>query len=386
MKELTQLIRRTVAAGCLFAATAAFAGANPSISWNYGTITATPQYPIVGESAHIAVVVGNSGPDTATGVQVKISFNDWGVTFQGWQEIATVTIPSIPAGGTVLAETDYVFQNRTHTCVEAVVVGSSDNSDPNDDRGQINLEVINSGETFSWNVPVVNNGDQPLNLLLVGGCKHGPDGAAGNEGHPCDMRPKEVVVAPGEEILVPVEIDLRGFAVGQQLEFELTAYDLGAGPEAFLPQNRNHVLLRIIRETAKHLEDGARTQAATIAGTQTDKGAKKRIQEVAKLIEKATSPDLWIDANRVKKGGGASVFAHSQAAVNQLMALLDSGISLADKAALDGIARNLSDACRILAKTVNGDAGDIQAGDDNRAAGDYSGAINHYKHAWQSGQ
>jgi hypothetical protein len=89
----------------------------------------------------------------------------------GWQEISTVLIPSIPAGGTATAEADYVFQHRTHTCLEALIVGSDQNDDPNDDRGQINLEVINASETFSYAVPVRNDGNQPLQLLLLGHCK-----------------------------------------------------------------------------------------------------------------------------------------------------------------------------------------------------------------------
>lgn len=66
--------------------------------------------------------------------------------------------PGLCAGLTATATFNYVFQNRTHTCLEALIVGADENTDPNDDRGQINLEVVNAGETFSYGVPIANNG------------------------------------------------------------------------------------------------------------------------------------------------------------------------------------------------------------------------------------
>lgn len=383
--KINQFVLRSIFTGAMFsAATAAFAGANPSIGWNYGTIVATPHYPIVGESAKIEVTVTNPGDVPASNVQVKISFNDWGVTFQGWQEIDTITVPSIAAGGSVTVETHHTFQNRTHTCLEALIVGADEDTDPNDDRGQINLEVINSGETFSWDVPVVNNGDHPLNLLVVGMCKRndpaGNDGAAGG---PCRDDVKQVELAPGEELLVPVNIDLRDFAIGEQLEFELNAFDLGAGGDAFLPQNRNHVLIRIIRGTARSIDESAKVQVNGVAAGVAHKGMKKRIQQAAAMIANALNDKAWVGDNGVKKKGGAAVFAHADAAVNQLMALLDTCLNIEQKAALDDAARKLSDAARILAQTAGGN---LKRGDDNRAAGDYRGAIHAYKHAWQAAQ
>ncbi len=322
MRKFNVLTQTSLLALAAFGTLAsAMAGANPSIGWNYGTITATPHYPIVGEPAHLAVVVTNPGDAAATNVRVKISFNDWGVTFQGWQEIITLTVPSIPAGGQTTVETDHAFANRTHTCLEALVVGADENTNPDDDRGQINLEIVNAGETFSWNVPVVNNGDHPLNLLLVGACK-GRDAAQGDlPPGPCKEDVKEVQIGAGEELLVPIEIDLRGFAVGQALDFELNAYDLGAGGGAFLPQN----------------------------------------------------------------GNGANIFAHTENAVQRILAAIDSGVDRNTKIALDTLARNLTDAARILAQANHGDASDIADGDDLRAAGQYKPAIGSYKHAWQHG-
>lgn len=384
MKLLNKFVQKVVFLTGVLASASAFAGANPSIGWNFGTITATPHYPIVGESTHIAVVVTNPGDAPANNVQVKLSFNDWGVTFQGWQEIATVTVASIPAGGSTLAEADYVFQHRTHTCLEALVVGASENTNPDDDRGQINLEVINAGETFTWNVPVVNNGNDPLHLLLVGGCRGKGEAGGNTVPPPCKDDVKEVNVAPGEELLVPIEIDLHGFAVGQQLEFELNAYNLGAGPGSFLPQNHNHVLIRVTRETARHLIKSARDRANALAATQTNRGLKRRLELLGDTLDKTLIPALWLDDNKVRKVLGVTVFALTQAAVLEIDSLLNGNVSHNDKIVLDELARNLSDADRILAKAVNGDADDIKDGDDDRANGNYARAINDYKHAWLS--
>ena len=68
---------------CCF--TTSYAGANPQIPFygGNGSIIATPHYPIVGETAAIQVVVGNSGDAAAANVQVKVSFNDWGRDVSG---------------------------------------------------------------------------------------------------------------------------------------------------------------------------------------------------------------------------------------------------------------------------------------------------------------
>jgi hypothetical protein len=194
---------------------------------------------------------------------------------------------------------------------------------------------------------------------------------------------KEVHIAPGEELLVPIEIDLRGFAVGQQIEFELNAYNLGAGPGGFLPQNHNHVLIRVVRETARHLIKSSRDRAGALADTQTHRPTKRRMQLIAESLDKAVTPVLWLDDNKVRKNVGVTVFAFTQIAIHEINHLLDDHIARNDKIVLDELARNLTDACRMLAKTVNGDAGDIQDGDENRAAGDYVGAVHDYRKAWQ---
>jgi len=258
------------------------AAVNPCVPFygSGGVITATPHYPIVGENTHLAVTVSNTGDQPATNVRVKISYNDWGVTFMGWQEISTVVIPSIAPNGTATAEADYIFQNRTHTYVEALIVGADQNDDPNDDRGQINLEVINAGETFSYNIPIRNNGDQPLNLLLLGHCQ---GNANGTVKHECPDIPEKVAVQPGEEILVPIKVDLRGFAPGQQLVFVLDAFNLNAA-DPFAPDNHNYVELHIIRQTARNLKSEALAGVVTVRDHSPNQALRNRLNEVINHI------------------------------------------------------------------------------------------------------
>jgi hypothetical protein len=351
-----------------------------------GTITATPAYPIVGENTHIQVTVGNNGDQPASTVQVKVSFNDWGVTFMGWQEIGTVVIPSIPAGGTATADFNYVFQNRTHTCLEALIVGADQNDDGNDDRGQINLEVINAGETFSYGVPVQNNGDVPLHLRLLGHCKD--QDAAGTPGKGCREIAKEVVVAPGEEIVVPIELDLRGVPPGQQINFVLDAYDLGS-VNPFAPANHNYIELRVVRETARHLKTKALGAVVAVEALTVNRSLRNQLDAVAGHIQRALDAKLWLDENHLRVKGGARVFAQEKAAMEKLLHLLKSSLPLALKASLNDAVLELTDADRILAQTANQDAGGnpeaailIELGDQERLHGEYDEAIHAYAEAW----
>lgn len=363
-------------------------GANPNIPFygGGGTITANPQYPIVGENTHIAVIVGNSGPQAATNVRVKISFNDWGVTYSGWQEIATITLASIPAGSTATAETDFVFQNRTHTCLEALIVGADTDDDPNDDRGQINLEVINAGETFSYGVPVVNNGNQPVDLLLIGQCRG--KGVADGQGAKCKEEAQQVHLDPGEEVLVPVEVDLHGVAPGQEVVFQLDAYDVSLGADGFLPANHNYVEIHIVRQSARGLKKAALASLNAISLQVTANSLRNRINEAAKKVQHALENPLWVDADHVRKGGGAQIFADEQSALNQVLQLLGANLPATVKDALNQLALQLTDADRILAEAANDAAGGIaqtliDQGDAQRVAGDYASAVGSYKNAWQ---
>jgi hypothetical protein len=378
-----------IALSALFALGAlhAQAAVNPFLPFygSGGTITANPSYPIVGENTHLTVQVGNSGDQPATNVRVKVSFNDWGITFMGWQEIGTVVIPSIPAGGTATAETDYIFQHRTHTCLEALIVGANQDDDLNDDRGQINLEVINAGETFSYNVPVRNEGDQPLQLLLLGRCKD----AAGAAPHKCADLAKQVDLQPGQEVLVPINLDLHALAPGQAIDFVVDAFDINAA-SPFAPAHHNYIELHLVRQTASNLKAEALATLALVRDQTTNRSLRNRLDAAANQIALALNPRFWLDGSRVRHGEGAAVFAAEKVAVQQLLKLLGTDLTLAAKANLNEVLLKLTDADRILAETANQDAGVntaaselIGEGDAERIDGEYSEAIQKYFKAWQ---
>jgi hypothetical protein len=354
------------------------AGANPGLRWGAGAITAAPHYPIPGELTRIAVIVTNTGDAPASNVQVKLSHSDWGLSLQGWQEIKTIAVPSIPAGGEVTVQTDFDFQSRTHSCLEARIVGADQNADPNDDRSQLNLETMHAGEKFAWRVPLTNKGEKPLSLQVVASCK-GKDGKPFPANYQEESR--KVDLGPGDEYLHPVAIDLSELPVGQTVDFELNAYDLGAGDKSRLPQNRNHVVIRIMRASAKQLQQSARDRTAALAASIADKGAKKKLEEAVSDLNKALSGN-WVGENQIKKGG-PNIFASAESAVHRIMSAQEGEASREQKMALDAIARDLTDSARMLALGNNGNASDIAAGDDVRAAGEYKGAINTYRRAWK---
>ena len=367
----------------------AWAGANPNMPfYGYGAIVANPAYPIVNENTHFTVTVGNSGDVAATNVQVKLSYNDWGVTFMGWQEIATVTIPTIPPGGTATAQYDFIFPNRAHTCVEALITGADENLNLNDDRGQINLEVINAGTGFEYGVPIVNNGDVPLHLQIVGHCE---GDAAGTPRRPeCQRIDEEVELQPGEEILVPVLIHFPpGTLPGTVVVFQLDAYNLDADDPSS-PDARNHVVLRIVYETARNLKSTA-LQQVIAAKTQTNsKPLGNRLDSIAGNISKALDDVSWIDDSSLQANGGSRVFAQELAAANNLVQILQAPMPVSVKVLLDNALRSLVDADRILAQTAivatSGNAAaksQLANGDASRLTGEYVDAIRSYHAAWK---
>lgn len=370
----------------LGATSTAQAGPNPTVPfYGWGAIVATPSYPIVGEQANITVRVDNTGDAEATNVRVKLSYNDWGVTFFGWQEIGEVTIPSIAAGGTFTASFDYVFENAAHTCLEALVTGSDADDNENDNRGQINLEIINVGDTFDYWVPIVNEGDEPIQVLVVPHCGAGdPAGGGGADQNLCrDNREQIVDVAPGEEVLIPIHVDLRAIPPGGEVIVQVDAYNLLAD-NPFGPDNHNHVQIVVRRAAARALKAQSHAMLQTLAANATG-GDKGKLSSAAKHLENALAPGNWVDANHITKKGGASVFAQELAAVNTLQNLLAGGLPTAVKAQIDEVIRNLTDADRILA-TSSGNAGAtfVGVGDAEREAGNYGAAITAYKHAWQA--
>lgn len=365
---------------------AALGDANPGLPfYGYGSIVATPSSPIAGENATIVVTVGNSGADEATNVQVKLSFNDWGVSFMGWQEIGTQTIPSIPAGGTATATFNHVFQSRAHTCLEALIVGADENSDPNDDRGQINLEVIHAGETFSYGVPMRNEGDKPIDVLVLGHCREGDPVGGMVRCKPVD----EIVhLEPGEEVLIPVELDLRGLPEGAVVEFVLDAFDTSGNGV----HDREHVLLQVVKGTPRGEKRHVSASLSALAPSLPKGATANRYRNALKHLEDALNPRLWRDGSHLHRAGGAQVFAKEgffDLAMTRLLPVLPGPVKFQ---VAEGL-RRLVDVDRALAAAAADEAAAlllpavqkfIDDGDAARRSGDYARAIHHYMKAWQT--
>lgn len=64
--------------------------ANPRIDgYGYQAITVNPNPAVVFQNTHIDVKIGNSGANSASGITVDLAFNDWGLSFNGWQPIGS---------------------------------------------------------------------------------------------------------------------------------------------------------------------------------------------------------------------------------------------------------------------------------------------------------
>lgn len=372
---------------------AAFAGADPAFTfYGYQEIVADPSPAIAGENTHITVTVRNPGDLPATNVMVKLSFNDWGVTFQGWQEIDVVSISSIPAGGTGEAKFEYVFENRAHTCLEALIVSADEDTNPGNDRGQINMEVVNAGDSFEYYVPIVNNGEDDLLVRIEGGCRGGQDPAGEVAGwcRPID-HDEPVLVPAGGQIVVPVQVEFApGTLRGTQVDFFVDAYDV------LDPGNvnaRNHVVVRAVYNTPRGLiEDCLATLAALpdlpSPGKDKSKGKSNKLDEIASHIDKALADEAWVDDSRLDLHPRAVnlVYGQTAVAVQQLSALTESKhLPIESKIALNHCARQLTDATRILLQTVLRDvSGDpdaevlLKEGDQLRLAGEGKKAVRNY--------
>lgn len=371
-----------------FETRSASAQANPKIlNYGWGQIVANPHYPIVGETATISATIHNAGTAPATNVQVKLSFNDWGVTFMGWQQMGTTqTIPVIPPNGSATVSVSHVFQNRTHTCVEAVIVGADVNDDVNDDRGQINLEVINSGETFSYDVPIVNNGEGNLNVDVNGMLffREG-QGLPGGGELPVDVFPHELELAPGETALVHVELDLRILPPGP-LMLMIEAREQGNDG------NRNNVMFEIRRTTAYQLKRDAVAALQALQPNMPTVAQRNKVGNAIGHVQKSMDTRLWKpgDENRLARTNAAhSVFVQEAAAAHILEGLLGESIGLNLKVQIDGVIRGLCDADRILTESAIADAGGHaaaaairQQADDAREQGVYPDAMRKYGQSW----
>lgn len=364
------------------------AQANPMLlNYGWGQIVANPHYPIVGETATISATITNAGNAPATNVQVKLSFNDWGVTFMGWQQMGSIqTIPVIPPGGSATVSVTNVFLNRTHTCVEALIVGADQNSDPNDDRGQINLEVVNSGESFSYDVPVVNNGQGNLDAGVNGQLfmREGQGLPIGGV-LPVEVVPNEVHLGPGEMALVRVKLDLRALPPGP-LMLKIEAVDQND------PNARNNVIFDIRRTTAYQLKRDALAALQTLQPNLPTVAQRNKVGNAIGHVQKSMDLRLWKpgDENRLaRSNAAASVFVQEAAAAQILEGLLGEAIGLNEKVLIDEVIRGLCDADRILAETAIADAGGHpaasvirQQADDAREQGSYPDAMRKYGQAW----
>lgn len=363
--------------------------ANPLIlNYGWGQIVADPQYPIVGETTTISVTVNNDGDQAATNVQVKISFNDWGVTFNGWQQIGAIqTIPSIPGHGSATVSVTNIFQNRTHTCVEALIVGAGVDSNPNDDRGQINLEVINAGETFGYNVPVGNQG-QEAGQFGVNAEGHVADAAGQVRIVPVEVVPAVLDLAPGEFRNVKVAADLTGLPVGTQVLIKVEAVNLNTMMSSL--EDRNNVIFEIQVTTAMQLKSDVVAALRALRNDIPNRNLKNRVGAAIILVQNSQNPRFWNGNNRLKKRGGAAVFAQEAAAILTLETILKSNISLELKKRVDHAIRSICDADRMLAERAIADANFPTAavnkridGDQHRQEGEYAHAVKAYAAAWK---
>jgi len=357
------------------------------LNYGWGQIVANPHYPIVGETATISATISNGGTAPATNVQVKLSFNDWGVTFNGWQQMGTTqVIPSIPPGGSATVSVTHVFQNRTHTCVEALIVGADQNDDLTDDRGQINLEVVNSGETFSYDVPVVNNGPGALDAGVNGQLffREG-QGAPGGGQIPVEVIPNQLHLEPGETAFVHVEIDLAALPPGP-LMLRIEAVDQND------PGARNNVVLDIRRTTAYQLHRNALAALQALRPTLPRVAQRNKVRNAIGHIQKSMELRNWKpgDENRLARRAGAiMVYSQGAAAAHILEGLLGEDIGLSEKVVLDEVIRGLCDADRILTETAIADAAGHpaaavirKAGDESREQGQYPCAMGIYGLGW----
>mmetsp|Transcript_105689 Transcript_105689/g.158207 ORF Transcript_105689/g.158207 Transcript_105689/m.158207 type:complete len:369 (+) Transcript_105689:1-1107(+) len=117
---------------------------------------------IVGINTDIDVLLLNYG-NTDTTAEVELSFNDWGVTYMGWQPIGTMPF-TLLANDNDRKTFSHTFANRAHTCLQAVVTdpGTGGNDNENNDRTQINWEVVHADEDYDMWVPFGNGADEEI--------------------------------------------------------------------------------------------------------------------------------------------------------------------------------------------------------------------------------
>ncbi len=135
-------------------------------------ITVNPNPAVTYANTHIDVEIENNGANAASGIHVLLSYNDWGLSFNGWQPIDTeVVSTSLQPATSAVVGFDHVFLGAAHTCLQAKItqVDAGGNTIISDDSAQLNLEVINvhgdgKGDA-SFAVPLRNDGNKPIEVL-----------------------------------------------------------------------------------------------------------------------------------------------------------------------------------------------------------------------------
>ena len=97
-------------------------------------------------------------------------------------------------------------------------------------------------------------------------------------------------------------------------------------------------------------------QMAILAATLPRGAAANQFKAALKHLDRALDPRLWVDENRVRRAGGAAVFANEgffDRKAKQVLPLLPYDA----KVAVEGALRILMDCDRILAQTAISDAG-----------------------------
>ena len=150
----------------LSASGSANAQADPTFAMWPFNIRPDPSPGIVGDVNDIHVTAFNDGNVDTTNLEIILSYNDWGITYMGWQEIGRANIDSLPAKNYAERTLQHVFDNRGHVCLEAKYsssgLGSGGNTVTWNDRTQINWEVVYADEDVFIYIPFGNGDDEDI--------------------------------------------------------------------------------------------------------------------------------------------------------------------------------------------------------------------------------
>jgi len=142
--------------------------ANPGFP-RYFAITPENTPGVQGVPTDIDVRTFNYGADPSNGVEVTLSFNDWGATYGGWQAIGTETL-NLGANDNSLDTFTHTFQAAAHTCLQVKITdfGDGGNSDESDDSTQINWDVISADEAANIDLYIPFGNAEGEEILVNG--------------------------------------------------------------------------------------------------------------------------------------------------------------------------------------------------------------------------